>query len=53
MVGEKGLHGSFFGKVSFACTFGCISMGVYLGKSPLHARSVALALHIKTGLVSP
>ena len=28
-------------------------MGVYLGRSPLHARSVALVLNIKTGIVSP
>ena len=28
-------------------------MGVYLGQSPQHARSVALVLNIKTGLVFP
>ena len=28
-------------------------VGIYLGQSPKHARSVALVLNIKTGLVSP
>jgi hypothetical protein len=28
-------------------------VGVYLGQSPVHARSVALILNIQTGLVSP
>jgi hypothetical protein len=28
-------------------------VGVYLGRSPLHARAVALVLSLKTGLVSP
>lgn len=28
-------------------------VGVYLGRSPLHSRNVALVLNIKTGLVSP
>ena len=28
-------------------------VGVYLGQSPQHARSVALVLNVKTGLVSP
>ena len=28
-------------------------VGVYLGRSPLHARSVALVLHLDTGRVSP
>ena len=28
-------------------------IGIYLGQSPKHARSVALVLNIKTGLVSP
>ena len=28
-------------------------LGIYLGRSPMHARSVALVLSISTGLVSP
>jgi len=28
-------------------------VGIYLGQSPVHARSVALVLNIQTGLVSP
>ena len=28
-------------------------VGIYLGKSPRHARTVALVLNVQTGLVSP
>ena len=28
-------------------------VGLYLGRSPTHARSIALVLHLQTGLVSP
>ena len=31
----------------------CARLGIYLGNSPVHARSVALVLNTETGLVSP